>query len=386
MLEVLENKLSITDKIKFLKEESGSHSPSISTLLKEIPELKVEVDACFLSNPYATELFIKHMENDLIKTGKLRDILEFYPPQVYDVRKYISKATAIPAENIFVGNGAIEVIQAIMHRYVKGSIAVILPTFSSYYEFALQDTKVHYFYLKKEDNFKLDIHEYVKFVKDNKINNAVLINPNNPNGAYLTTEEMNYLITELKGLDTLIVDESFIHFAYESVELFQVSNEELIKTYPNLCIVKSMSKDFGIAGIRAGYGVMSKERINALLSNGYLWNVSGLADYFFKVYSDREFQNAYEVVRKKYIMNTLMFLTEINSLHNVKSYPSRANFALIEITNGKSSFDFTLELLVQSGVYVRDCSDKIGLDGEFIRVASRTFEENLKIISALKSL
>ncbi len=386
MQAVLEKKLSITDKIKFLKEESGSHSPSISTLLKEIPELKVEVDACFLSNPYATELFIKHMENDLIKTGKLRDILEFYPPQVYDVRKYISKATAIPAENIFVGNGAIEVIQAIMHRYVKGSIAVILPTFSSYYEFALQDTKVHYFYLKKEDNFKLDIHEYVKFVKDNKINNAVLINPNNPNGAYLTTEEMNYLITELKGLDTLIVDESFIHFAYESVELFQVSNEELIKTYPNLCIVKSMSKDFGIAGIRAGYGVMSKERINALLSNGYLWNVSGLADYFFKVYSDREFQNAYEVVRKKYIMNTLMFLTEINSLHNVKSYPSRANFALIEITNGKSSFDFTLELLVQSGVYVRDCSDKIGLDGEFIRVASRTFEENLKIISALKSL
>ncbi|MEE9438577.1 MAG: aminotransferase class I/II-fold pyridoxal phosphate-dependent enzyme, partial [Saprospiraceae bacterium] len=184
----------------------------------------------------------------------------------------------------------------------------------------------------------------------------------------------------------LILDESFIHFAYEGADLYQISNQELIKQYPNLLIIKSMSKDFGIAGIRAGYGIMSKENVAKLLSNGYLWNVSGLADYFFKVYSEQKFTEEYEIVRKKYIMNTLMFLNELNGLETIKTYPSKANFALIEITNGMSSFDFTMELLINHGVYVRDCSDKIGLKGEFIRVASRSFEENLKILEAIKSI
>lgn len=379
-------KLDIRNNIKKLKFESGSHSPSISTLLSEIPALKVDVDACFLSNPYATELFLKYMEDDLIKTGKLKEVLENYPPQVYDVSKNINKATSIPAENIFVGNGAIEVIQAIMHRFVRHNICVILPTFSSYYEFVAEGTKVFYYNLKKEDNFSLNVEKYVQFIRDNDIRNAVLINPNNPNGGYLSREELNVIISELRHLDNLIIDESFIHFAYESIELYQISHEEMINEYPNLCIVKSMSKDFGIAGIRAGYGVMNKEKVAVLLSNGYLWNVSGLADYFFKVYSIESFQSAYEIVRKKYIMNTLMFLTEVNALNTVKTYPSKANFALIEIINGMSSFDFTLNLLIEHGVYVRDCSDKIGLDGEFIRVASRTFEENLRILSVLKSV
>ena len=85
-------------------------------------------------------------------------------------------------------------------------------------------------------------------------------------------------------------------------------------------------------------------------------------------------------------MNTQMFMSELKNLRNIRVYPSKANFALIEILNGQNSFDFTINLLLKSGVYVRDCSDKKGLDGQFIRVASRTFEENLKIIQALKEM
>lgn len=377
--------ISVKQKVQELKAESGSHSPSISTLLKEIPSIKIDVDACFLSNPYATELFMKYMEQDLIKTGKIREVLEYYPPQVADVRKYISKAINIPAPNIFVGNGAIEVIQAVMHRFVKGKLCVILPTFSSYYEFANEHTEVVYYHLKKEQNYVLDINDYIKFIKDNNINNIVIINPNNPNGGYIQREDLVHLLNELNYIDNIIVDESFIHFAYESIDLFQITTEELVNKYENMTVVKSMSKDFGIAGIRAGYGVMNENRVDALLKNGYLWNVSGLADYFFKVYSDEDFVKEYDVVRKKYIMNTLMFLNEINTIKHIKSYPSKANFALIEIINGQTSFDMTMNLLIDYGVYVRDCSDKIGLDGQFIRVASRSFEENLKIIEALKN-
>lgn len=376
----------IKEQLNELKSLSGSHSPSIATILKEIPELEVHVDACFLSNPYATNLFMEHFTTDIIFRNKLRDLLEFYPPQNYDVAGYISKAIHISSENIFVGNGAIEIIQAILHNFVSGRLCVIIPTFSSYYEFVTEGTEVIYYQLRKEQNYHLDVNDYVTFIKEKNVSSIVLINPNNPSGGYMTKDELDFILKECKDLDNIIVDESFIHFAYEDLSLSQITSEESVYSRKNLVVIKSMSKDFGIAGIRAGYAVMAPERIKKLLSNGYLWNISGLADYFFKLYSQKEFQKEYEVVRRKYIMNTLMFLSELNILPNVKVYSSKANFALVEILNGMTSFDFTMELLASSGVYVRDCSDKIGLDGEFVRIASRSFEENLIIINSLNTL
>ena len=262
-------------------------------------------------------------------------------------------------------------------------LCIIIPTFSSYYEFVRPDTEVVYYRLTKENNFILEPENFISFVKENEVDSIVIINPNNPNGGYLSLEDLNHIIKSLKHLENIIIDESFIHFAYENIDLSQISSEELIKKYSNLIIVKSLSKDFGIAGVRAGYALMSEDKVRSLLSNGYLWNVSGLADYFFKIYSQPDFIKEYNIVRKKYIMNTLIFLTELNSVKNIKVYPSKANFALIELSD-RSSFDFYLDLLTDSGVYVRDCSDKIGLEGQFVRIASRTFEENLKILSAVR--
>jgi histidinol-phosphate/aromatic aminotransferase/cobyric acid decarboxylase-like protein len=371
-------------RIAELKAESGSHSPSIGTMLKEIPEIRIEIDACFLSNPYATDLFMKYFEQDLLQTNKLRAILELYPPQNYDISRYVSKAIDVDMRNIFVGNGAIEIIQAIMHRFVRRKVCVIVPTFSSYYEFVRPDTEIVYYRLKKENDYILDVEDYIRFVREERPDTIVIINPNNPNGGYIPKDDLQYLIKSLSDLENIIVDESFIHFAYESADMYQITSEELIERHPNLLIVKSMSKDFGIAGIRAGYAVMHADRVKTLTSNGFLWNVSGLADYFFKIYSDPIFQEEYDVVRKKYIMNTQLFINEVNNLNGIKVYPSKANFVLVELENGRSSFDFSMNLLVNHGVYVRDCSDKMGLEGDFVRVASRSFEENLKIIAAIK--
>lgn len=377
---------NLKEKISALKSRSGTHSPSINTILNEIPEIKVETDACFLSNPYATELFMRYVEEDLIKTGKLKNVLEYYPPQNRDISEHVSKAIGIPAANIFISNGAIESIQAAIHTFTRSKIAIIIPTFSSYYEYALEHHEVVYYQLDKENNFNLDIDKFLSFLKDEKPDTVIIINPNNPNGGYISIDQLSYLLDSLQDVSTVIVDESFVHFAYEDVELSKISSEDLIAKYSNLIIIKSMSKDFGIAGIRAGYAVMSSERVQKLLKTGYLWNVSGLADYFFEVYSSNEFIQEYNIVRKKYIMNTMMFLSNLNEIgSDLKVYPSKANFALIELLNGHNSFDFTLNLLVNNNVYVRDCSDKIGLNGEFIRVASRTFEENLKIVDAIKS-
>lgn len=378
------NKLKL--QIKAMKEQAGTHSPSIDTILSEIPSLKVDIDACFLSNPYATDLFLKYLDKDLTQTGKLRDVLEYYPPQNRDVAKHIAKAIKVDHRNIFVGNGAIEIIQAVIHNFSRKKLVLPIPTFSSYYEFVKKNIDVIYFQLDKELDFKLDPKEYVEFVNLHKPDTLIIINPNNPNGGYLKREEIEYILENTKEVENVIVDESFIHFAYEDVELSQISSEELITKYSNLVIIKSMSKDFGIAGLRAGYSVMSSEKVDYLLSNGYLWNVSGLANYFFKVYRNDSFIEEYDISRKKYIMNTLMFLSELKNISGIKVYPSLANFALIELQDKNSSFDFTMDLLIEEGIYVRDCSDKIGLNGSFIRIASRTFEENLKIIQAIKRI
>jgi histidinol-phosphate/aromatic aminotransferase/cobyric acid decarboxylase-like protein len=370
--------------LREMKEQAGTHSPSIDTIISKIPNINIDIDACFLSNPYATDLFLKYLDQDLIQTNKLRDVLEFYPPQNREISKYISEAIKVDYRNIFVGNGAIEIIQAIIHNFTKNKIALPIPTFSSYYEFVKDEIEVVYFKLEKEKDFKLEPEVYVEFILEHKPDTIVLINPNNPNGAYLSREEVQYILDNAREVANVIVDESFIHFAYEDLELSQISSQDLIAQYSNLIIIKSMSKDFGIAGLRAGYAVMQSEKVDLLLKNGYLWNISGLTNYFFKVYSDLNFINRYNIVRKEYIMNTLMFLSELKNIKGIKVYPSKANFALIEIINGQSSFEFTMNLLINYGVYVRDCSDKIGLDGEFVRIASRSFEENLKIIDAIK--
>jgi histidinol-phosphate/aromatic aminotransferase/cobyric acid decarboxylase-like protein len=380
------NKTVISNKIKELKSNSGSHSPSIDTLLKECIELEINVDACFLSNPYATDLFMDQFKSDLIVTGRLRDFLEYYPPQNREIAKLIANAINVEFSNIFVGNGAIEIIQAVLHNFVKSKICVIIPTFSSYYEFVKHGVEIIYYKLDKNNDFELDSQKFVDFIVENKPDTVVIINPNNPNGGYISKENLVFIFENLKDVNNIIVDESFIHFAFEDLALSQISSQDLILKFSNLIIIKSMSKDFGIAGLRAGYAVLDQTKVNMLLKNGYLWNISGLANYFFSVYADPNFILKYNVVRKKYIMNTLMFLTELDKISGIKVYPSKANFALIEILNGQTSFEFTMDLLINYGIYIRDCSDKIGLEGQFVRVASRSFEENLKIIDGVKNI
>ena len=105
----MQTKEELIRQLRLLKEEAGSHSPSIFTIKEAIPELKVKVDACFLSNPYATDLFLEYFKRELLDTGGLRDLLEFYPSQNRVIAESLSSAIGIHPDNIFIGNGAIAV-------------------------------------------------------------------------------------------------------------------------------------------------------------------------------------------------------------------------------------------------------------------------------------
>lgn len=369
------------------KAGAGSHSPSLYTLSDRIPGLDVKIDACFLSNPYATDLFIERLTADLLDTGDLRKVLESYPSPNNHVASLLESTIDVGREHLFVCNGAIEAIQAALHRFAGTRVAVILPTFSPYYEYARPDQEVFFYKLSRDNNFTLDTGDFVKFVRDNAIDTVCLINPNNPNGGYLPADTMLALIEELADLQLVILDESFVDFAYEDDQMNRRSLAENVAQMPNAILVKSMSKDFGVAGLRAGYAVMGPDKVEALMANGYLWNISGLAEFFFRLFGEREFQDKYIEARLRYLAEAIPFFERLKAIEGLRTYSTKANFCLIELDKAVPLELFVPLLLIRHGIYVRDCSDKIGLeDGQYIRVASRKGFENEAIVEALAAL
>lgn len=382
MITLTSQEKAIAESIQKIKDEAGTHSPSIYTLVDQFPEITINIDACFLSNPYASRLFLDSFHQDFSDSRELENLIQYYPSQNAVIAQLVAAHLDISPKNIFMGNGAIEVIQAVVHNFVERKLLINIPTFSSYYEFAKDHINVVYYQLRKEDNFELEISHYLETIKREQPDTVVLVNPNNPDGSYIHSSDLDYLLSQLQSIDNVIVDESFIHFADEGDRQIN-SAVKLLKKYDNLIVIKSMSKDFGIAGIRAGYGVMSDKKVEYLLKNGYLWNLSGFSEYFFRLFVQDEFQKKYQNARLKYIAETQAFIHTCSHIHGIKAYPSQGNFVLLELLNGLTSFDFFNKLLLGKGIYTRNCKDKIGLDGNFIRVASRTEAENKIIIQSI---
>lgn len=186
--------------------------------------------------------------------------------------------------------------------------------------------EVVFYKLHKNNNYALNADDYIQFVNQHKPDTIVIINPNNPSGFYLPLAQLKQIVEDLSFVSTIIIDESFIHFAYEN------NNESLVSYYnefmenKNVILLKSMSKDFGIAGLRAGYAVMNKERVKDLLSNGFLWNISGITNYFFKLYKDPIFQQQYFNERGKYLAITNKLYNKLSNIKGIKVLPSKANF------------------------------------------------------------
>lgn len=357
-----------------LKNEAGSHSPSIFRLLKEFPEVSMSVDACFLCNPYAFNIFYERLQK-----ANLESYVKFYPPQNEEVARNISQFRGIPSENILIGNGAIEIIENLFKFAKDQKVMVTLPTFSTYYEVGSIDNTIVPYQLSAGDNFKIDPEKVLDFIKVNNIDIAILVNPNNPTGSILTAAEIIELHQNFPSNKTLVIDESFIDFSTQdnSIEKYAVNHN-------NIIIVRSMSKDFGIAGLRVGYAVMNNELRKKYLASGFLWNSNGLAYFFTTLLADTNFQKQYLKAKNAYNEARDEFFKELSQINGIRVYPSQANFFMIE-TEEDSGLLFS-KLLYNWGIYTRILNDKAGLTGNFLRIASKDQRENRKIINALQKI
>ena len=353
------------EKLIELKNKAGTHSPSIEEIKKVLSYNPVKHDFCFLSNPYATELVIKEIEGKI----DLFNLLEQYPANNEFVCKNISILEGLNYKNMVVGNGAIEAISWVARESKNNKILINAPTFSSYYEF--------YENYHLETNNLMTAKEILNSAENNNCNDILIIYPNNPDGSYMDLDELKILINQEKY--RIILDESFSHFLpnyKEYRDFIKNSNKE------NFILIKSLSKDFGVAGARLGFLYSNNKEILKSSKKYTTWNLNNLAVLISKVISTKEFGNEYEKVRCKFNNERDEFYKELLKVDDIEVKKSGANFFLIKSNKFSQKFVFTM--LVKYGLYVRTMVDKIGLDEKSIRVASRKKSENDFFLKVLK--
>jgi len=175
----------------------------------------------------------------------------------------------------------------------------------------------------------------------------------------------------------VIVDESFGAFASEQRPR---SLAPLVEELPHLVVVNSLSKSHGIPGLRLGYAVMSPQRARLLRARS-LWNLNAFGEWFCGIMADPGYQRAYERARRRYVREARHLFDGLAELPSVHVYPTAANFALLELD--RPAHEVAAALLAHHGIYVRDCADKLGLQGDrYLRVAARRDAENRRILAA----
>ena len=376
------DKSNVLDKLVLLKKKSGNHSPSLSEIQMIVGKDPVEIDACFLSNPYATNLIYESGIIDEINDSFFK-LVESYPPNQDYILDKISKIEGISVENSIAMSGAQACIEVLLSNLKYSNCLLPIPTYSSYYESLRDGTQVHYLGLKEVNNFKINEAELHESIITNNIDLLVLINPNNPTGVGVDQEIFGNLLNKFKDLQ-IIIDESFSHF-FDDLHEWKTFRKALLNN-ERCYLIKSMSKDFGIAGCRIGFMESSNPIMQDIKSRYGTWALSNLAVMLLEVMSTDVFLKNYEEARIKYLFEKKSFYNQLIKIQNIKVYESDSNFFLIKLLNSvDSGFKFVMELLLKTGLYVRSMDDKVGLDSSYIRVACRSKDENREIIKILKA-
>ncbi|HEX2305579.1 MAG TPA: histidinol-phosphate transaminase [Nitrososphaeraceae archaeon] len=285
--------------------------------------------------------------------------------------------SSLSPESINIGNGATELIYNFVRTLVRNQVVIPSPTFCEY-ELASRKmgAKISHAPLK---NWKLDIE---RILEKSKNSDAIFFcNPNNPTGLY-SYDLIEGLIERADESIKILIDESFIEFVDDSKR--PKTFIEKINEFQNIVVLRSMTKSFGLAGLRLGYCVSHPSTARKISHNKITWNVNGLA----QLAGVTALENPSHVRRARKIIKSereFMYAEINNKLSSFSAYESDVNYYLIQLHDGNST-QISDTLLQKNGILVRDCSDFKGINDKYIRVAVKTRDENLKLLHALESI
>jgi len=311
-------------------------------------------------------------------------LIRFYPdPNPVEFRKEIAEYVGhgVDAANVILGNGSIELIYMITEAFHHGFKAVIpIPSFTEYEKAALRVGGEPVF-VKLPDDFALDVDVVKKAVTDNT-RIVSICNPHSPSGTLYSKETVLDLVEFCREKNVIVsVDENYIEFAEKGQDNTMAG---YVKKYENLFIIRSVTKFYGMPGIRLGYGIATESLIDTLQTVRQPWSINSLAGYAtLAAFKDTAFiENTKRTIAKERARFAEM-LSEIDGLH---VFPSVTNFLLVKILTKKITATILKEELSKQGLLIRDCTTFMGLDNRYFRVTVRADEENLALVEAAKKV
>jgi histidinol-phosphate/aromatic aminotransferase/cobyric acid decarboxylase-like protein len=354
---------------------AGAHSASYFALARSMGDDAKIVDFCIPCNPYypTPEMFARLRE-------QLETILKYYPSDSTATTKKLVSILGLHPQTVAMANGSTELITWIDHLLIRESVAIPIPTFGRWTDQPLETGKrVDMFPLQEAEGFRLDLTAYLRFIRHRGSRVAVVCNPNNPDGGLVPRRELVWFVDELHDLDLVVVDESFIDFADADLYPSLVPDAPI---RPNLIVLKSLGKNFGLHGIRFGYLVANPaltEKVGKMLPK---WNINSLAEAVVHMLPDHEAD--YRESLRRLAADRRQMYEALSRVPGLTVFPSQGNFLLVKLPSDWGGVELRDYLIGEHGVYVRECGNKLGMSSQFLRLVVRPPEDVDRLIEGLR--
>lgn len=335
------------------------------------------LDYCYLVNPY----FPPQRMLDEMKAS-FETLLREYPSGMKVNALLASKNFGVRQEYIVVGNGAAELIKAFMENWT-GRLGNILPTFEEYPNRCADKDLVQY--VPATADFHYTAADVKAFFGDKVIDTLLLINPDNPSGNYIPYADLLDLIawTKKKGI-RFVVDESFVDFV-DVQGNYSLLQNELLSANPNLVVVKSISKSYGVPGLRLGILATGDVDVIAKLKKQIaIWNINSFGEFYMQIFEKyhKDYEKACALFRKE----RELFYNELKEVPYLEVFPSQGNYFLCRVTDKFTSHQLATQLL-RNNIFIKDCGTKKAFDGgNYIRLAVRNRDDNSSLVRTLMEL
>ena len=311
-------------------------------------------------------------------------LLSEYPSGMFVNSLLAGKYFDIKQEYVVVGNGAAELIKVVMEEHTGEKVGVMFPTFDEYPNRLKPEQIVPF--ISEKDDFSYTVDDLMSFFKDKKLSLLLLINPDNPSGNFIHKAEVLRLADWCQHQDIkLIVDESFVDFTEDSWNNSLLHND-LLEAYPNMMVMKSISKSYGVPGLRLGvFASSDRELIVRIKKEVPIWNVNSFAEFYMQIFG--KYENDYRRACQLFIKERKRFYEELREIHYLRVIPSQANYFLCEIIEKYTAAELT-QLLIEHDIIISNCSLKrnIGNRKQLIRLAIRDRKDDTLLVSVLKNL
>lgn len=338
------------------------------------------LDFCYLVNPYFPN---KRMIEEI--KSNFETLLREYPSGMYVNSLLAAKYFSVKHEFIVVGNGAAELIKNVMEGHTGRKVGIIFPTFDEYPN-RLKDDQIVPFVSRKED-FSYTIHDLEEFYENKNISLLLLVNPDNPSGHFIKKADLLSLIFWCSERNIrIIVDESFVDFTDDYEKNSLLSNDILLR-FRNLMVMKSISKSYGIPGLRLGILASADTTlIDRVKKEVPIWNINSFAEYYMQIFG--KYESDYKKACRLFIQERELFYKDLKTISYLHVIPSQSNFFLCEITSKYTSTELANEL-IKRNILISNCSTKRCMKEtgkQLIRLAIRDRKDDSYLIEILHSL